>query len=101
VDIAYIPFVERFHIVFSEVFKHDIIEGRPKLAAWIEVQLKQFSLKLQFPTIAFVYELITNQGHQSELEENLTCSANGNENGPQKMVLKLQQEFLPLPPMSR
>lgn len=36
VDIAYIPFVERFHIVFSEVFKHDITEGRPKLAAWIE-----------------------------------------------------------------
>ncbi|KAJ1395992.1 Thioredoxin-like superfamily [Sesbania bispinosa] len=36
VDIAYIPFVERFHIVFAEVFKHDITEGRPKLAAWIE-----------------------------------------------------------------
>nr|ACJ84524.1 unknown [Medicago truncatula] len=34
VDIAYVPFVERFHIVFSEVFKHDITEGRPKLAAW-------------------------------------------------------------------
>ncbi|KAJ1416918.1 Thioredoxin-like superfamily [Sesbania bispinosa] len=36
VDIAYIPFVERFHIVFAEVFKHDITEGRPKLKAWIE-----------------------------------------------------------------
>ncbi|XP_058740186.1 glutathione S-transferase L3-like [Vicia villosa] len=36
VDIAYIPFVERFQIVFSEVFKYDITEGRPKLAAWIE-----------------------------------------------------------------
>jgi glutathione S-transferase len=36
VDVAYVPFVERFHIVFSEVFKHDITEGRPKLAAWIE-----------------------------------------------------------------
>jgi len=89
VDIAYIPFVERFHIVFSEVFKHDITEGRPKLAAWIEVQLKQLSLKLQFSIIAFIYELITNQGHQSELEENIICSANGNGNGPLKAVLKL------------
>ncbi|WJX79190.1 Glutathione S-transferase L3 [Trifolium repens] len=36
VDIAYVPFVERFQIVFSEVFKYDITEGRPKLATWIE-----------------------------------------------------------------
>ncbi|NP_001295698.1 glutathione S-transferase L3-like [Jatropha curcas] len=36
VDIAYIPFVERFQIFFSEVFKYDITAGRPKLAAWIE-----------------------------------------------------------------
>ncbi|KAL9331927.1 hypothetical protein ACSQ67_001537 [Phaseolus vulgaris] len=36
VDIAYVPFVERFQLVFFEVFKHDITEGRPKLAAWIE-----------------------------------------------------------------
>ncbi|XP_004497444.1 glutathione S-transferase L3-like [Cicer arietinum] len=36
VDIAYIPFVERFHVVFAEVFKHDITEGRPKLGTWIE-----------------------------------------------------------------
>ncbi|XP_027349337.1 glutathione S-transferase L3 isoform X1 [Abrus precatorius] len=36
VDIAYIPFVERFQLVFSDVFKNDITEGRPKLAAWIE-----------------------------------------------------------------
>ncbi|PNX80944.1 glutathione S-transferase l3-like protein [Trifolium pratense] len=36
VDVAYIPFVERFHIVLAEVFKHDITEGRPKLATWIE-----------------------------------------------------------------
>ncbi|KAI4349224.1 hypothetical protein L6164_009842 [Bauhinia variegata] len=36
VDVAYIPFVERFQVVFSEVFKHDITKGRPKLAAWIE-----------------------------------------------------------------
>ncbi|XP_004493928.1 glutathione S-transferase L3-like [Cicer arietinum] len=36
VDIAYIPFIERFQIVFSELYKHDITSGRPKLAAWIE-----------------------------------------------------------------
>ncbi|KAI4300208.1 hypothetical protein L6164_033609 [Bauhinia variegata] len=36
VDVAYIPFVERFQTVFSEVFKHDITTGRPKLASWIE-----------------------------------------------------------------
>jgi len=41
VDIAYIPFVERFHIVLAEVFKHDITEGRPKLATWIEVYKNQ------------------------------------------------------------
>ncbi|GAY60763.1 hypothetical protein CUMW_204580 [Citrus unshiu] len=36
VDIAYIPFVERFQIFLSEEFKYDITAGRPKLAAWIE-----------------------------------------------------------------
>ncbi|KAJ7977033.1 Glutathione S-transferase [Quillaja saponaria] len=36
VDIAYIPFVERFQIYFQELWKHDITEGRPQLAAWIE-----------------------------------------------------------------
>lgn len=36
VDIAYIPFIERFQIFLSEVFKYDITAGRPKLAAWIE-----------------------------------------------------------------
>ncbi|KAE8716425.1 Glutathione S-transferase L3 [Hibiscus syriacus] len=35
-DIAYIPFVERFLIFLSEVFKYDITAGLPKLAAWIE-----------------------------------------------------------------
>lgn len=36
-DIAYIPFVERFQIFLLEAFQYDIIAGRPKLAAWIEV----------------------------------------------------------------
>ncbi|KAI9114380.1 hypothetical protein K1719_014608 [Acacia pycnantha] len=36
VDIAYVPFAERFKMVFSEVFRHDITQGRPKLRAWLE-----------------------------------------------------------------
>ncbi|XP_031384363.1 glutathione S-transferase L3-like [Punica granatum] len=36
VDVAYIPFIERFQIFLSAVRKYDIGEGRPKLAAWIE-----------------------------------------------------------------
>ncbi|WCJ34603.1 Glutathione S-transferase family protein [Euphorbia peplus] len=35
-DIAYIPFVERAQIYFSEVYNYDITSGRSKLAAWIE-----------------------------------------------------------------
>ncbi|XP_031484797.1 protein IN2-1 homolog B-like [Nymphaea colorata] len=36
VDIAYAPFIERFHLVFSNIKNYDITEGRPKLALWIE-----------------------------------------------------------------
>lgn len=36
VDIAYIPFVERFQIAFKEIYNHDISAGRPKLATWLE-----------------------------------------------------------------
>ncbi|KAK4272915.1 hypothetical protein QN277_021406 [Acacia crassicarpa] len=36
VDVAYAPFIERFQISFSEIFKHDITAGRPRLAAWIK-----------------------------------------------------------------
>ncbi|GAU23058.1 hypothetical protein TSUD_337060, partial [Trifolium subterraneum] len=36
VDIVYIPFIERFQIAFSELYKHDITAGRPKFATWIE-----------------------------------------------------------------
>ena len=36
-DVAYIPFVERFQIVFSALWNYDITAGRPKLAKWIEV----------------------------------------------------------------
>lgn len=44
VDIAYIPFVERFQIFLSEVFKYDITAGRPKLANWIEVHSNYISI---------------------------------------------------------
>lgn len=55
-DIAYVPLVERSQIVFSEVFKHDIPVGRPKLATWIKVfqnilwlyQEKYNLIKIQF-----------------------------------------------------
>uniref|UniRef100_A0A7N2R8D8 Glutathione S-transferase n=1 Tax=Quercus lobata TaxID=97700 RepID=A0A7N2R8D8_QUELO len=36
VDIAYIPFVERFQVFFSAVWNYDITTGRPKLTRWIE-----------------------------------------------------------------
>ncbi|KAE8654295.1 Protein IN2-1-like protein B [Hibiscus syriacus] len=35
-DIAFIPFVERFEIYLSEVYKYDITAGRPKVSAWFE-----------------------------------------------------------------
>ncbi|KAK7337012.1 hypothetical protein VNO77_17569 [Canavalia gladiata] len=36
VDVAYAPFLERFHIVFPEVYKNDITAGRPKLSTYLE-----------------------------------------------------------------
>ncbi|KAL1549469.1 Glutathione S-transferase L3, variant 2 [Salvia divinorum] len=36
VDAAFVPFIERFQIYLKEVFKYDIIPGRPRLAAYIE-----------------------------------------------------------------
>eukprot|EP00249_Psilotum_nudum_P015815 c25532_g1_i1 orf=311-1030(-) len=41
VDFAYIPFVERFQILFSELANYDITEGRPKLAEWIKALNEQ------------------------------------------------------------
>ncbi|XP_058755183.1 glutathione S-transferase L1-like [Vicia villosa] len=38
VDIAYAPFMERFQPFLVEVKNYDITLGRPKLAAWIELQ---------------------------------------------------------------
>ncbi|KAA8549529.1 hypothetical protein F0562_001453 [Nyssa sinensis] len=36
VDIAYAPFIERFHPLLLDVKKYDITSGRPMLIAWIE-----------------------------------------------------------------
>ena len=55
VDITYIPFVERFDVVLAEVFKHNITEGRPKLATWIEVHYKNHLCRISY----FIYENCT------------------------------------------
>ncbi|XVF75457.1 hypothetical protein PTKIN_Ptkin13bG0190100 [Pterospermum kingtungense] len=36
VDIAYAPFIERFHPFLSDVKNYDITLGRPKLATWLQ-----------------------------------------------------------------
>ncbi|GAV84198.1 GST_C_2 domain-containing protein/GST_N_3 domain-containing protein [Cephalotus follicularis] len=36
VDIAYIPFVERFYLYLLDVWKNDIVAGRPQVAAWMK-----------------------------------------------------------------
>ncbi|KAJ7553351.1 hypothetical protein O6H91_06G094500 [Diphasiastrum complanatum] len=36
VDIAYAPFIERFHIVFEGIKNYTITTGRPQLARWID-----------------------------------------------------------------
>ncbi|PIA32033.1 hypothetical protein AQUCO_04600003v1 [Aquilegia coerulea] len=36
VDIAYAPFVERYQAFLLQVKEYDILQGRPKLAAWIQ-----------------------------------------------------------------
>jgi hypothetical protein len=37
VDIAYVPFIERFQIFFSNIKNYDITKGRPNLQKFIEV----------------------------------------------------------------
>ncbi|KAL7248178.1 hypothetical protein ACSBR2_002981 [Camellia fascicularis] len=36
VDMAYVPFIERFQLLIQDVWKYDIMAGRPKLEAWFE-----------------------------------------------------------------
>ncbi|XP_050250286.1 protein IN2-1 homolog B isoform X8 [Quercus robur] len=45
VDIAYAPFIERFHPFFLDVKKYDIIAGRPKLTDWIKEMDKNDAYK--------------------------------------------------------
>ncbi|XP_024024733.1 glutathione S-transferase L3 isoform X3 [Morus notabilis] len=45
VDIAYVPFIERFQPFLLEVMKYNITESRPKLKAWIEEMGKIESYK--------------------------------------------------------
>lgn len=55
VDIAYIPFIERFQIVLNELFKCDITAGRPKLSAWIQVYTyKQSFVKSEKIILLFI-----------------------------------------------
>ncbi|GMI84861.1 glutathione transferase lambda 2 [Hibiscus trionum] len=45
VDIAYAPFIERFHPFLLDVKNYDITHGRPKLATWIEEMNKNEGYK--------------------------------------------------------
>ncbi|KAL1213704.1 Glutathione S-transferase L2 [Cardamine amara subsp. amara] len=36
VDVAYVPFIERFHLIFKDVMNMDVTSGRPNLALWIQ-----------------------------------------------------------------
>ncbi|PIA32036.1 hypothetical protein AQUCO_04600005v1 [Aquilegia coerulea] len=38
VDIAYAPFIQRYHPLLLDVKKYDVTTGRPKLTSWIEVR---------------------------------------------------------------
>ena len=44
-DIAYAPFVERFHPLFLDVNNYDVTKGRPRLTKWIEVIHNHTKLK--------------------------------------------------------
>lgn len=72
-DIAYIPFVERFQIFLSEVFKYDITAGRPKLAAWIEVSFESYTYMCIYMYTHMgrgVSETLCSQVTQVRLEKN-------------------------------
>ena len=60
VDIAYAPFIERFHPFFLDVKKYDIIAGRPKLAYWIKVSLMMVNACLNSHDVLKWNPLISN-----------------------------------------
>jgi hypothetical protein len=37
VDVAYVPFIERFQILYSNIKNYDVTKGRPNLQKFIEV----------------------------------------------------------------
>ena len=43
VDIAYLPFIERFQIFFSGIKNYDITKGKPNIQKFIEVILDDAS----------------------------------------------------------
>jgi hypothetical protein len=45
VDIAYVPFIERFQIFYSNIKNYDITKGRPNLQKFIEVIHRQRDIK--------------------------------------------------------
>ena len=65
-DIAYVPFVERYQPFFSEVKKYDIRVGRPKLALWIEVRKQTLCVRGQFYACInhFMRTISTKRKHQ-------------------------------------
>ncbi|CAN8237446.1 unnamed protein product [Cochlearia groenlandica] len=54
VDIAYVPFIQRFQMFLGEVFKYDIIVGRPKLATWVEEMDKMVAYTQTKPDSEYV-----------------------------------------------
>jgi len=45
VDIAYVPFIERIQIFYSNIKNYDITKGRPNLQKFIEVIHRQRDIK--------------------------------------------------------
>lgn len=36
VDFAYVPFIERFQLLFPDLLSYDLLKGRPRLTKWFE-----------------------------------------------------------------
>eukprot|EP00249_Psilotum_nudum_P032044 c47156_g1_i1 orf=232-951(+) len=57
VDFAYIPFLERYHMLFSEWGDCDITEGRPKITRWMKVmnELEAYTSTKSDPKVLIDY----------------------------------------------
>jgi glutathione S-transferase len=51
VDIAYVPFIERFQIFFSGIKNYDITKGRPNIQKFIEVILNDERCHVALPIL--------------------------------------------------